>query len=125
MTAQPEPMTGQATIDYDLEGTVSPPRDNGAIVFDAPWERRAFGLVLALCRDGQWEWEDFRQELIAQIAAEPERPYWESWAAALEAVLSTRSALLPVEVDERTDELLARPRGHDHRDDEHGHGHGH
>ncbi|WP_182376723.1 nitrile hydratase accessory protein [Nocardioides sp. WS12] len=121
MTGQAE----QATIDVDLEGPVSPPRDNGAIVFDAPWERRAFGIVLALCQDGRFAWEDFRQQLIAQIAADEDRPYWESWAAALEAVLSAGAALSTVEVEERADAFLARPHGHDHRDDEHGHGHGH
>ena len=26
-------------IDNDLEGPISPPRDNGEIVFAAPWER--------------------------------------------------------------------------------------
>ncbi|MCX6399279.1 MAG: nitrile hydratase accessory protein [Propionibacteriales bacterium] len=115
----------QATVDVDLEGPVSPPRDNGTIVFSAPWERRVFGIVLALCRDGQCAWEDFRQQLIAQIAADRDRPYWESWAAALEAVLSAGSAVSPVEIEERTGVLAARPHGHDHRDDEHGHGHGH
>lgn len=124
MTEQAE----QATIEGDLAGPVSPPRDNGAIVFAAPWERRVFGIVLALSRDGRLQWEDFRQQLIAQIAADEDRPYWESWAAALEAVLaagSAGSAVLPAEVAERADVLLARPAGHDHRDDEHGHGHGH
>lgn len=123
-------MTEQATIDADLAGPVSPPRDNGSLVFAAPWERRVFGIVMALCRSGACEWEDFRRHLIAQIADDPDRPYWESWSAALEAVLAAGSALLPAAVDERVHVLLDRPHGHDHRHDEdaaggHGHGHGH
>jgi hypothetical protein len=31
--------------------------------------------------------EPFRQQLIKAIAAEPDRPYWESWTAALEALV--------------------------------------
>ena len=31
----------------------------------------------------------FRQQLINAIAAEPGRPYWESWTAALEALAKT------------------------------------
>ena len=33
--------------------------------------------------------EPFRQQLINAIAAEPDRPYWESWTAALEALVAT------------------------------------
>jgi hypothetical protein len=39
--------------------------------------------------------EPFRQQLIAAIAAEPGRTYWESWTAALEALVAT----LPVAQD--------------------------
>jgi hypothetical protein len=31
--------------------------------------------------------EPFRQQLMAAIASEPGRPYWESWTAALEALV--------------------------------------
>jgi hypothetical protein len=33
--------------------------------------------------------EPFRRELIRAIAAEPARPYWESWTAALETLVQT------------------------------------
>jgi nitrile hydratase accessory protein len=101
-------------IAADLDGALSPPRDNGEIAFAAPWERRAFGLAVALCRSGTCEWESFRRRLIARIAEDEERPYWESWAAALEDLVTT-SALAPADVDDRFSALLARPHGHDHR----------
>jgi nitrile hydratase accessory protein len=103
------------SIEADLEGTVSPPRDNGEIVFEAPWERRAFGITVALCRSGHCDWEGFRRRLIARIAEDQQRPYWQSWAAALEDVLARTAALPGAEIDARQEEFLARPHGHDHR----------
>lgn len=102
-------------IDADLEGSVSPPRDNGEIVFAAPWERRVFGVTIALCRSGRCDWEDFRRNLIARIAEDERRPYWESWAAALEDALAGTGALEPAELNARHEAFLARPHGHDHR----------
>ena len=104
-------------IDADLEGSVSPPRDNGEIVFGAPWERRAFGITLALCRSGRCDWESFRQRLIARIAEDQARPYWESWAVALEDVLARTATLESADVDARHGAFLARPHGHDHQHD--------
>ena len=106
--------TGASAIDADLEGRLSPPRDNGELVFAAPWEQRAFGLAMALCRSGEFEWESFRQRLIARIAEDEARPYWQSWAEALEDVLAQADALAPAELDARQREFLARPAGHDH-----------
>jgi hypothetical protein len=62
----------------------SMPRDNGAPVFDAPWQGRALALaVLTVERSGR-EWDDFRACLIRAVADDPERPYWDSWVVALE-----------------------------------------
>jgi nitrile hydratase accessory protein len=102
-------------IDVDLGGPISPPRDNGEIVFAAPWERRVFGLTVAACRSGAVEWERFRQQLIRRIAdGGGERPYWQCWAAALEDVLDQSAVVGQDELDHRHDELLSRPAGFDH-----------
>jgi len=103
-------------IETDLEGPVSPPRDNGELVFAAPWERRAFGLTIALCRSGACEWESFRSRLIARIAEDPSRAYWSSWTVALEDVLEDTDALARGETDARQLAFLSRPPGHDHHD---------
>ena len=108
-------MTKTSDIDTDLVGAVSPPRDNGEIVFDAPWQRRVFGLAVALSRTGRFEWDAFRDRLIARIAEDESRPYWTSWAAALEDVLAATGTLATDELDDRHETLLARPHGHDHR----------
>jgi len=102
------------SLDADLEGPLSPPRDNGEIVFATPWERRVFGLTIAACRSGACDWETFRQRLISQIADDDQRPYWQSWAAALEDVLDATGVLARGELDERHHALLSRPAGFDH-----------
>jgi Nitrile hydratase beta subunit len=98
----------------DLDGPASPPRQNGEIVFAAPWERRVFGLVVALCRTPACEWEVFRQWLIRRIAEHPAVPYWENWAAALEDVLADSTIVAGAELDARHLEMLNRSSGHDH-----------
>lgn len=107
-------MSEAAGIDADLQGPLTPPRDNGELVFAAPWERQVFGITVALCRSPQCGWEDFRRRLIAQIARDETRPYWQSWASALEDLLADTGTLTRGELDTRQQELLARGAGHDH-----------
>jgi uncharacterized membrane-anchored protein len=66
------------------------PRRNGELAFDAPWQATVFGLAAAVIDQAYGgDREPFRQQLIKAIAAEPGRPYWESWTAALEALAQT------------------------------------
>jgi len=66
------------------------PRRNGELAFDAPWQSRVFGLAAAVVDHAfGGNREPFRQQLIKVVAAEPDRPYWESWTAALEALVQT------------------------------------
>jgi hypothetical protein len=72
----------------DVTGIAAPPRRNGELVFEAPWQSRVFGLCAAIvetCFDG--DREPFRQQLIAAISADPDRPYWESWTSALQELV--------------------------------------
>jgi hypothetical protein len=63
------------------------PRRNGELAFDAPWQSRVFALAAAVVDHAfGGDREPFRQQLIMAMAAEPGRPYWESWTAALEAL---------------------------------------
>jgi len=45
----------------------NPPRANGTLCFGSEWERSSFGMALALAKNGFFEWDDFRDELIASI----------------------------------------------------------
>ena len=66
------------------------PRRNGELAFDAPWQSTVFALAAAVIEHAfGGDREPFRQQLIKAIAAEPGRPYWESWTAALEALVLT------------------------------------
>jgi hypothetical protein len=38
-------------------------------------------------------WDEFRLRLIAEIDGDPERPYYESWLAALERLVVERGAV--------------------------------
>lgn len=69
-----------------MEGEAALPRDNGELVFAAPWQGRSLAMAIALGDELGLDWEDFRQRLIAAIAADPDRPYYESWTAALESL---------------------------------------
>jgi hypothetical protein len=64
------------------------PRSNGELTFDAPWQGRALAMAVTMVDRLDLEWDDFRQHLIAAIDAAPERPYWESFAAALDAFIA-------------------------------------
>ena len=63
------------------------PRDNGALVFDAPWQGRALAMAVLAVERTAHEWDDFRAHLIASIDESPLRPYWESWVVALDRFL--------------------------------------
>ena len=66
------------------------PRRNGELAFDAPWQSTVFALAAAVVEHAfGGDREPFRRQLITAIAAEPGRPYWESWTAALEALVKT------------------------------------
>jgi len=103
------------TVDLAVDGPAAPPRDNGELLFTAPWESRAFGMAVALHESGTFAWPTFQQALVARIGAPGERPYYVDWLGALEDVLAVAA-----DVDARASALAHRPAGHDH-----GHGHGH
>ena len=102
----------------DVEGPAAPPRSNGELVFAAPWESRAFGLAMALHDGGLFEWEAFRQQLIAAVAraeaAGGEFSYYRCWLEALQTLLDDKGLVDVTSVDERAGVLACRPAGHDH-----------
>ncbi|MCY3957090.1 MAG: nitrile hydratase subunit beta [Chloroflexi bacterium] len=51
-----------------MTGDGALPRKNGELVFNEPWEGRAFGLAAALTENGVHDWSDFRDRLI-EVAA--------------------------------------------------------
>jgi hypothetical protein len=68
-----------------MSGADALPRANGELVFAAPWEGRAVALAVVLVERLGVPWDAFRRHLMDAVADQPDRPYYESWAAALEA----------------------------------------
>ena len=79
-------MKPSPTLDTGLADP-SLPRDNGALVFDAPWQGRALAMAVLVVERTGHRWDDFRTLLIASIDENPQRPYWESWVVALDRFL--------------------------------------
>jgi nitrile hydratase accessory protein len=104
----------------DPNGPAAPPRQNGELVFQAPWESRLFGLTICLHAAGLFDWDDFRRLLIEEIRAGdgrdglPPWSYYERWQAAFEKLLAIKGLCRPDELRERIARLEARPAGHDH-----------
>jgi nitrile hydratase accessory protein len=75
--------------------------DEAAPQFDHEWQRRAFGLAVALSEFGHYTWDDFQQSLIQTIGhwesmPESERgdwQYYDHWVTALESVIADHRLL--------------------------------
>jgi nitrile hydratase accessory protein len=74
----------------DMRGHGALPRSNGELVFAAPWEGRALAMAIGVVKALDLPWDEFRSRLIDEISAHPERPYYESWLAALERLVVER-----------------------------------
>ncbi|HLZ69206.1 MAG TPA: nitrile hydratase accessory protein [Dehalococcoidia bacterium] len=90
----------------DMAGEAAAPRKNGELIFEAPWQGRAFGMAVALHEEQLYAWEEFRQRLIGEIAradagGDPSG-YYERWLAAFEALLIERGVVSEEELTERT-----------------------
>ena len=108
-------------VELGISGPGAPPRSNGEMVFDAPWESRLFGVTLALVEAERFTWSEFQQRLIAAVRRwEAEHPdgegyrYYERWAEALEPLLDDLGILAVETTDARVLALASRPAGHDH-----------
>jgi nitrile hydratase accessory protein len=106
-----------------MAGTAALPRQNGELVFNAPWESRVFGMAVALYEQGRYQrWDEFRERLIAEITAwerhhrEREDPwnYYERWLAALERLLVDKGLLSKEEIELRTAEFASGTRDEGH-----------
>lgn len=85
----------------------SPPRSQGKLHFDHEWQRKLFGMALAVAKEGHFEWEDFRQQLIRSIGdweqldcgAQPPWDYYERFLEALTRALHLHQLASKSEID--------------------------
>lgn len=91
------------TPDLDAHGPAAPPRSNGELSFELPWQRRLFATTMALCDAGVLDYEQFRHRLITEIAVSTSDTYWTSWQLALESLVASMGLV-------GTEELASRAR---------------
>jgi nitrile hydratase accessory protein len=90
-----------------MDGVSALPRDNGELVFSEPWEGRALAIAVALVEQLDLPWDEFRQRLIDAVAEDSDRPYYESWAVALESLVVDFGITTPAELDAATPSVRA------------------
>lgn len=94
------------------------PKNQERLVFDEPWQGRAFGLALALAEQGSYQWDEFRTSLIANIGAwdkshspdDPDWHYYAHWLASLEKLAMDKALITEDALNARTQEFLERRR---------------
>jgi len=112
----------------NMDEAVAMPRKNGELVFEAPWESRAFGLAVTLNEQGIYPWPDFSQGLAEEIAAaeaagDPST-YYERWLATLEKLVISQGLITQEELEAMAIEQALHD-AHDHDHDHHHHHHHH
>jgi nitrile hydratase accessory protein len=112
----------------NMDEQVALPRKNGELIFEAPWEARAFGLAITLNEQGTYPWSDFSQGLSQEIAtaeaAGDVSSYYERWLATLERLIIGRGLVTREELDSMLIEQARHDEHeHDHDGDHHHHHH--
>ena len=106
-----------------MDGEAALPRSNGELVFEAPWEGRAFGIAVALNEQAVYPWRAFRDALVDRIAGDEmaavETTYYERWLASLETLLLQKGIVTEEELDARTSEYASGQRDDDWALDHH------
>jgi len=75
--------------ELDADGAAAPPRANGELAFQEPWQSRLFATTMAACDAGLIDYDAFRHHLIAEVERhESDGPgdYWSAWQDAFEAI---------------------------------------
>jgi nitrile hydratase accessory protein len=73
------------------------PKDADGPVFAEPWEAQAFAMAVKLNEAGVFGWSEWAETLGAALKAEPQRPYYESWLAALERLVESKGVMTKAE----------------------------
>ena len=82
---------------HDLSAALAPvaplPCDAAGPVFAEPWQAQAFAMAVKLNEAGVFEWREWAETLGAELKSAPERPYYESWLAALEKLVKAKGVV--------------------------------
>ena len=98
----------------EMSGTSALPRSNGELVFENPWEGRAFGVAVALTNAGRYEWREFNRVFIEHITRAEQSgdpsTYYQRWLAALEELALKKGLVSAQELDQRAQQFAAEDR---------------
>jgi len=73
------------------------PKDADGPIFAEPWEAQAFAMAVKLNEAGVFGWNEWAETLGAELKAQPQRPYYESWLAALERLVQAKGVMSEAE----------------------------
>ena len=94
------------------------PRENGELIFQAPWEARAFGLAVALNEKDLYQWREFSSQLALEIATAEQNNdpsnYYARWVASLEELVIDRGLISREQLDAKTAEYASDIHDHHH-----------
>src|SRR5262245_11886786 len=92
----------------NMDEQMALPRQNGELVFAAPWEARAFGIAVALNEAGMYAWRDSSHGLGAEAATAEQHgiptSYYERWLETLTKLAIAQGLVTPEELEARTAE---------------------
>ena len=113
----------------DFHAVPGLPRDDEDVVFAAPWEAKAFALIVHLHQRGAFPWQAWVDALSQEIAADAgravETPYYELWLSAAEKLMTGQGLLEGAALGSLREALRAAQSGSHHHDHDHGHDHDH
>lgn len=112
-------MTDKSTeLFEDVASINNSPLSEENKAFEAPWQLRSFGAVIALYNEGIFPWEEVQQRLIdevneadeEQMQKNPNEEFYEQWLAAFERLILEEEIIEPTELGERAKEFSAGER---------------
>ena len=98
-----------------LSDSTAIPKDDDGPIFAEPWEAQAFAMAVKLHEAGVFTWNEWAEMLGAQLKAEPQRPYYESWLTAFEKLVEAKGVMTEPErlarIDAWDEAARATPHG--------------
>lgn len=89
--------------------TPDAPGDEAGPIFDAPWQARAFAIVVQLSNTSHFGWDEWVRVFSQEIARSPPQTgesdndtYYRQWLDALERIVVKKGLLGPGDVQERS-----------------------
>jgi nitrile hydratase accessory protein len=84
--------------------------------FDAPWQARAFSVVVAMHQQGVFEWNEFQSRLIEKVQNNDhggemsKAVYYRQWMAAFQQLIIDKEICELEEIKQRTTEFQSGKR---------------